>query len=67
VLDAVFTPLESEPRKRRKSLRSRGKSLHYYAKCMAILSKAKPWQRVRVVKALCLLVGINWIKQADRR
>ena len=33
--------------------------LHYYAKCVAILSKAKPWERVRVIKALCLLVGLN--------
>jgi hypothetical protein len=33
--------------------------LHYYAQCVAILSKAKQWERVRVVKALCLLVGIN--------
>ena len=33
--------------------------LHYYAKCVEILSKAKPCDRVRVVKALCLLVGLN--------
>lgn len=33
--------------------------VQYYAKCVGILSKAKPWERVRVVKALCLLVGIK--------
>ena len=41
--------------------------LHYYAKCVEILSKAKPWERVRVVKALCLLVGINRPNGWDER
>jgi hypothetical protein len=33
--------------------------IHYYAKCVRILSAAQPWERVRIVKALCLLVGID--------
>lgn len=32
---------------------------HYYEKCVAILSKVKPWQRARVVKALQIFVELN--------
>jgi hypothetical protein len=38
--------------------------IHYYAKCVRILSAAQPWERLKVVKALCLLVGIDCLTTA---
>jgi hypothetical protein len=38
--------------------------IHYYAKCVKILDAAQPWERLKVVKALCLLVGIDRRKTA---
>jgi hypothetical protein len=51
----------SQPAARSSAHRIVGASskLHYYAECVAILNKAKPSERVRIVKALCLLVGLN--------
>lgn len=54
-----MTNKTSKRRTGRRSLRDVIPELHYYAKCVAILSKATPRERVRVVKALCLLVGVN--------
>lgn len=33
--------------------------IHYYAKAIRILNKAKQWERVRILKAMCLAYGIQ--------
>lgn len=39
--------------------RQRRVRMHYYSKVVRILNTARQWERVRIIKALCFLYGVN--------